>query len=92
MIPKNAKDKAFDGGWLPFATKSYLPGWQAIALDQTFWQCLGKALGWEHEDTIKPMSEERWIRYARHFYDLILTGGNIQAFWNDLLKDREPTQ
>lgn len=32
--------------WEPFATKNYLPNWQGIALDRTFWQALGKSLGW----------------------------------------------
>lgn len=52
--------KAIDGGWKPEGVKELTPygvmdkydgGWgknfYVILLDPTFWQCLGKAEGWE---------------------------------------------
>lgn len=66
-----------------------------IALDPTFWQALGKALGWNEFE-----AKESWKNYAtgevlkvgrdhreaHAFYDLILTGGDTEAYWNELLK------
>jgi hypothetical protein len=67
--------------------------WQAIALDPSFWQSLGKALGWpEYEETGSwsyDGNEERdwtWRVRAHRFYDLILTGGDTDAFWKEILK------
>lgn len=54
----------------------------AIALDPTFWQALGKALGWN----------ERYMSgypVAHRFYDLILQGKPIDEFWAELLKDNK---
>ena len=54
-----------------------------IALDPSFWQALGKALGWsEFEDET---GHYFWRVTAHDFYDLILTGGDTEKFWDDLL-------
>lgn len=100
----------------------------AVALDPSFFQALGKALGWDKnknlEYTLIADAEVRWIRmgqetelpaiidrhneenrmkyriheaikdieardwkyHAQCFYDLILTGGSTDEFWDDLLK------
>lgn len=89
--------------------------WERIALDPSFWQALGKALGWnagEIKDGIceicgepMPPGEEMfkyhgyssncpkppieitlWKEQAQEFYDLILTGGDTEKFWEELLK------
>lgn len=61
MIPKTVMEKAIAGGWrngfllsnpqadvktLLREYKSFPAPWQEIVLDPSFWQCLGKALGW----------------------------------------------
>jgi hypothetical protein len=66
-----------------------------IALDPSFWQALGKALGWPEKyewaqtddfgDCIE-LSEISWIYQADRFYHLILTGGDTEKFWAELLK------
>lgn len=62
-----------------------------IALDPTFWQALGKALGWDkladgrNWEASKYGYMEVWRHHAHRFYDLILTGELIDKFWADLL-------
>lgn len=52
-----------------------------IALDPTFWQALGKALGWHGNEYLRG----EWYWQARQHHDLILTGGDTEKFWNELL-------
>lgn len=117
MIPKEAIEKGIEGGWETYASYWQTIDWQVIALDPSFWQALGKALGWLakylqtecpkcHHDVkyLNPgnfcpecgsvtVSVEHWRQYTRstftdyahRFYDLILTGGDTEAFWNELL-------
>jgi hypothetical protein len=62
-------------------------GWQEIALDPSFWQALGKALGWNVTGRQLAMnSKPNWQIWATRFYDLILTGGDTEKFWADLLQ------
>ena len=82
-----------------------------IALDPSFWQSLGKALGWSEEDfegfihkdddMLCPCNPEklvqsgamivlhrgpvRWRTEAHNFFGIILTGGDTEKFWSDLL-------
>lgn len=64
--------------------------WQEIALDPTFWQALGKSCGWGkcaqgyHIHICEALN--RWQREAHRFYDLILTGGDTEKFWEEILK------
>jgi hypothetical protein len=58
------------------------------AFDATFWQSLGKELGWlpDADELITADKHQYgWKVYARRFYDLILTNGNTTTFWNDIL-------
>lgn len=61
---------------------------QVIALDPTFWQALGKTLGWSEQKTHFPSSLAKcvWQNTAYVFYDLILTGASTDEFWATLLK------
>lgn len=91
MIPKQAIEKAIEGGWqheikdfAEYALATFNPSgirWQVIALDKTFWQALGKALGWVPDYAL----EAGWGHYAHMFYRLIHTGGDTEKFWADLL-------
>jgi hypothetical protein len=63
-----------------------------IALDSSFWQSLGKALGWEDYEGWttcancgQTLNNDCWKRKAEDFYDLILTGGDTEKFWEELL-------
>jgi len=51
-----------------------------ISLDPTFWQALGKALGWKeaHDPT---RNDYTWVGHAHRFYDLILTNQDTKEFW-----------
>ena len=72
---------------------TYTIGLAAIALDRDFWVALGKALGWQkticrahlRQDTCGIVWTDTVLIQAHRFYDLILTGGNIEKFWEELL-------
>lgn len=62
------------------------------ALMPSFWQALGKALGWmtPQPDSGEPpfnlkVGYNEWHVRASQFYDIILTGGDTDKFWKDLL-------
>lgn len=59
-----------------------------IALDPTFWQALGKSLGWKDwEGKYSPAVNIQlaWQYEAHRFYDLILTGQSTEQFWEEIL-------
>jgi hypothetical protein len=61
--------------------------YEEIALDPSFFQALGKALGLEKSD--RNTRTEIWLEWkyqAHRFYDLILTGQPTEPFWEALLK------
>lgn len=119
MIPKEAIEKAIEGGWEAFGHCSptcpepatfevsvdgiYVifhednsvvehaidnVGYPAerIVLDASFWKSLGKALGWEELTEQGNPSGTGWYYRASAFLDLVLTGGDTDAFWKELLK------
>lgn len=60
--------------------------------DPLFWQALGKALGWENEvyDWVPLEGPDKnmvppWLIHALHYYRLVLTSGNTELFWKELL-------
>lgn len=65
-------------------------GHEQVALDPSFWQSLGKALGRKKKRNFG--FENDWHSAATQFYDLILTGGDTKTFWDGLLTPLEPTQ
>lgn len=88
-------------GFFPFVHNKFrhLLRIESIALDPTFWQALGKALGWKRNAFVQWYDDfankkereairgvESWLFQARRFNDLILTGGDTEAYWNELLK------
>ena len=86
MIPKRAIELSIKGGW----NDEWLVGdkrFADIALDPSFWQSLGKALGWKAEDDPTRIGYT-WQGNASRFYDLILTGGDTKTFWDELLKSK----
>lgn len=64
-----------------------------IILDPLFWQSLGKALGWKEPkfgiaiDRLPNFSYPKaWLPYAHKYFDLALTDGDTETFWQSLLK------
>ncbi len=56
-------------------------------LDPLFWQALSKALGQNQCNCGKPVCSVReWDSMAHTYFDLVLTGGDTEKFWKDLLK------
>lgn len=91
MIPKEIISKAVRGGWQP--PNLELQHEAVFVLDPAFWQALGKALGWWDDIGQIPskmpkrrIDQDPWNYHAHRFYDLILTGGDTEKFWADLLK------
>lgn len=110
MIPKQAIEKAIEGGWesnLPsvvaksvddhkealhadILTKIMWAQFAPLAVcDPTFWQSLGKELGWSEvtpgNAVMSTYFPQTWRYNALRFYDLILTGGDTEEFWVKLL-------
>lgn len=57
---------------------------ERVVLDPSFWQSLGKALGWQGKHD--PQTDMLVLQAMVHqFVDLILTGADTQAFWDELL-------
>lgn len=103
MIPKQAIQKAIEGGWwvtnfFGLTAEEQHQAEHDAVIDPAFWQALGKVLGWKgyvgetHSacgfsggmDSFNFDGEE-WNLNALKFYDLILTNGDTENFWNDLL-------
>lgn len=69
------------------------------SLDKTFWQALGKSCGWKLQGIDCPVCDNYpnqhslnadfniagWLYNAHRFYDLILTGGDTEKFWEEIL-------
>lgn len=67
---------------------------KVLALTRTFWECLGKALGWpphlnykSHQKVLGTYGPQ-WRVESHRLYDLILTGGDIEKFWEELVSLR----
>jgi hypothetical protein len=81
MIPKEILDKATSGGWKE-------ANWNLsyefeIICDPSFWQALGKQMGWDNEVDIPELQD--WHGYAHRFLNVILSGGSTDKFWKELL-------
>lgn len=94
-IPKEILEKAIEGGW---NSKGFnLNEWGGeimhdasciIALDPSFWSALGKAFGWEKGIDTYPYKNIAPFEKAHKFYDLILTGGDTDSFWQEVLQTK----
>jgi hypothetical protein len=92
---------AVKGGWIPRGLNAERKPvswiWQAainrskfyerFVLDPQFWVALSKALGWELIDYCRECDSatEGWKYYAHLYFDLVLTGGDTEKFWQDLI-------
>lgn len=64
---------------------------QQIVLDPNFWKCLGEILSWndfipECAEPNKIVEPNQWINEAMNYYFLLLTDGDTEQFFEDLLK------
>jgi hypothetical protein len=70
-----------------------------LTQDPLFWQALGKALGWQEYthvplgnwDEVSKMtthSDFTWKYHAKRYFDLVLTGGDTEAFWKELISSK----
>jgi len=101
MIPKSAIKKAVSGGWNSSYLPNDEEYWTrehfcVVALDLSFWQALFPWTGFDghyikcalyekQDEDCNCSKKEEWKEKAHHFYDLILTGGNTEKFWQELL-------
>ncbi len=86
MIPAKAIELAKKNGWkIPHGYRD--SEWQIFCLQSSFWQSLGKSLGWTMNDSVHVDCAN-----AHDFYDLILTEQPTDKFWADLLDDNEQRQ
>lgn len=97
MISERAIEKAIEGGWLPRGMKPkkkfefeidkhvvffdkvnvWRMSFEAIALDPSFWQSFGEMRGW---------TKTKWLAHALGFSHCLLTEGDTEKFWDELLK------
>lgn len=83
-IPKEAIEKAIEGGWIVGIEGEMVTlRWEIWALDRTFWQSLGKSLGWP-ENRKTQYSKLEWEWQALEFVRLILQGEDTSDFWKEL--------
>lgn len=67
---------------------------ELLLLDPNFWQCLGKAEGWDEEfnldgslaDGFSIKTYLEWQYRWHQFIDHIADGGDIDTFFNNLIK------
>lgn len=102
-IPKEAVELAISGGYVSTRAMKQRPygfipnGQYKVALDTTFWQALGKALGWGKTDNCWGCGYDEgatidtyvWFVNAHKFYDLILTNQPTEAFWQSILTAKD---
>ena len=98
MIPKNIIKKAIEGGYGNLKAHYInnvggmdIINYHSVLLDPLFWQSLGKALDIKFEESFYydfvSFDKWDWQQNALQFFNLILTGGDVDKFWADLSKE-----
>lgn len=72
--------------------KFVLGTFEKIVLQKNFWECLGKAMGWEdkimttemYAFRINPATPPCWGYYWHKFIDHLIIGGTIEGFFKEL--------
>ncbi len=83
-------------------SKIYLEQAHEIVCDPTFWRSLGKELKWQDIQELETritkcwcskcgevrvtMQWPVWKYHAQHFFELLLSGGDTDSFWKNLIK------
>ncbi len=70
---------------------------EQIILDPVFWQDLGKVLDLDNTARVVSRGNTRyltigWVDFARHYFDLVLTGGDTEKFWKELTNANAPAK
>ncbi len=96
MIPKQAIARAIEGGYkidLDWFADLPIYAHAQIVIDPIFWQALIKKaeftfdMIWECPlCASKNGGHEPWLWYSHRFVSLVLTNGDIEKFWKELLK------
>lgn len=92
-IPKEIIEKAIEGNYEGLTqhdldTDNYnAETWYKIALDPSFWQALFpyNALDGHDDRECNCLKRYEWKEEAHNFYDLVLTEGDTDAFWHEIL-------
>lgn len=108
-IPPKVIELAISGGWDSFFSQGFtfnsrglfdvdtdFTSYEEIALDPTFWQALGKALGWSEYAVCNIHGQPctlnctqafpfEYMYQAHRFYDLILTQQPTDTFWEEII-------
>ena len=77
MTIEETIQKAMDGGYT--GEKLYL---EAMLLKPSFWQSLGKAMGWKDESIIPKGTTPQWVAEWHYFIDHLSEGKTIEEFFN----------
>ena len=97
---KQAIQKAIEGGWdikksfnvpdnaIPSVEFAVLAEkmWQTVVCDPSFWQCLGKSLGWSIERLDATGKAVYAVSEWYDFIDHIADGKDVESFFKELLK------
>lgn len=97
-IPNKIIELAVDGGYQLMVSGSGV-NYGNMILDPLFWKSLGKQLGWlrytrndgdsASNPSIEDMPNQGWkeshLHHAHQLFNLLLTGGDTDVFWRDLL-------
>lgn len=59
--------------------------WAEFVTDRTFWQALGKALGWSDKDFYEN-NMVRWFSEWHRFIDHLAEGKDVNEFFTNLLE------
>ena len=60
-----------------------------LVLDPLFWQALGKALEWRHlHGEFCDCLGTVWREKAHQYFDLLMTDGDTDKFWRELLTNK----
>lgn len=83
------------GSWMEKGNTSSFLDWKHALLDPIFWKALGKSLGLSQEEVDVEIFETEmlphlkvmpWIVVWHNFIDHIAEGGDIDEFFNKLIK------
>lgn len=89
MIPKQVTERAIEGGYSPSwnikALEDFPELYDRMVLDPTFWQALGRAL--DSKAHYHTMYEIDALTTGIEFFRLVLTGGDTEKFWAELLNE-----
>jgi hypothetical protein len=93
MLIQEAIEKAIEGGYTRYQRND--PSWplpEQYFLDTSFWEALGRTLGWEGEsedihvlgDESQKVRQPMWLSYWHQFTHHLVTGKTPESFFATL--------